>query len=119
MQHGGRRTLFSHLLLVCLGHIIASNRHTRSVAETGWRNKLYYGGNLHVMREHVPAESVDLVYLDPPFNSNRSYNVIFGKHTLTGNGAAAQIQAFDDTWRWTPVTDDQYQPTGRCVLIRL
>ena len=41
------------------------------------RNTLYYGDNLPILREHVAAESVDLVYLDPPFNSNRSYNVPF------------------------------------------
>jgi len=72
-------------------------------------NKLYYGDNLEVLRKHVADESVDLVYLDPPFNSNRNYNVIFGRHPGDGNGAAAQIQAFDDTWHWTPVTDQQYQ----------
>lgn len=73
------------------------------------KNKLYYGDNLDVLRKHVADESVDLVYLDPPFNSNRSYNVIFGKHDTMGNGAAAQIQAFDDTWRWTPLTEQQYE----------
>lgn len=71
-------------------------------------NKLFYGDNLEVLREHVPDESVDLVYLDPPFNSNRSFNVIFGRNQTAGD-VAAQIQAFDDTWRWTPVTDGQYQ----------
>ena len=74
------------------------------VTET-WRNRLYYGDNLEVMREHIPPDSVDLVYLDPPFNSNRNYNVIFGKHRA---GSAAQLEAFGDTWTWTPVTDDQY-----------
>jgi site-specific DNA-methyltransferase (adenine-specific) len=72
-------------------------------------NRLFYGDNLEVMREHIPAESVDLVYLDPPFNSSRAYNVIFGRNPHAGNGATAQIQAFDDTWQWTPVTDQQYQ----------
>jgi DNA modification methylase len=75
----------------------------------GFMNKLYYGDNLDVLREHVPDDSVDLVYLDPPFNSNRNYNVIFGRHPGDDNEAAAQIQAFDDTWHWTPVTDQQYQ----------
>jgi DNA modification methylase len=77
----------------------------------GWNglmNKLYYGDNLEVLREHLATEAVDLVYLDPPFNSNRSYNVIFGNRS-DDTDAAAQIQAFDDTWRWTPVTDQQYQ----------
>jgi DNA modification methylase len=72
-------------------------------------NKLFYGDNLEVLREHVADESVDLVYLDPPFNSNRSYNVIFSKHAGDTDAAAAQIEAFDDTWHWTPVTDQQYQ----------
>ena len=63
----------------------------------GDMNRLYYGDNLEVLREHIADESVDLVYLDPPFNSNRSYNVIFGRNPQAGNGASAQIQAFDDT----------------------
>lgn len=71
-------------------------------------NRLYYGDNLDVLRQHVATESVDLVYLDPPFDSNRNYNVLFGKHTVTGASDAAQIQAFGDTWVWTPVTDQQY-----------
>jgi DNA modification methylase len=71
-------------------------------------NKLYYGDNLDVLREYVDKDSVDLVYLDPPFNSNRNYNVIFGKRA-TSDDASAQIEAFDDTWHWTPVTDQQYQ----------
>ncbi len=61
-------------------------------------NRLYYGDNLDVMRLHVESESVDLVYLDPPFNSNASYNVLFAEKD--GTQAAAQIKAFDDTWRW-------------------
>lgn len=72
-------------------------------------NRLFYGDNLEVLRESIPTESVDLVYLDPPFNSNRSYNVIFARRAQSENGAAAQIQAFDDTWHWTPLTDQQYQ----------
>ncbi len=71
-------------------------------------NQLFYGDNLEVLRQNVPDNSVDLVYLDPPFNSNRNYNVIFGKH-LTGNGNAAQIEAFGDTWHWTPATDQQFE----------
>jgi DNA modification methylase len=70
-------------------------------------NKLFYGDNLEVLRKHVPDRSVDLVYLDPPFNSNRNYNVIFGRNSALGD-VAAQIQAFDDTWHWTPITEQQY-----------
>ncbi|MFN2384659.1 MAG: DNA methyltransferase [Gemmatimonadota bacterium] len=61
-------------------------------------NRLYYGDNLDVLRRHVPDESVDLVYLDPPFKSNQSYNVLFREHS--GSRSAAQIKAFEDTWRW-------------------
>lgn len=62
-------------------------------------NKLYYGDNLDVLRRHIRDESVDLVYLDPPFNSNANYNVIFAEKD--GSKAASQIQAFTDTWTWT------------------
>jgi len=62
------------------------------------RNVLYYGDNLDVLRRYVPDESVDLVYLDPPFNSNASYSVLFAE--MDGTRSAAQIEAFEDTWRW-------------------
>ena len=61
-------------------------------------NILYYGDNLDVLRRHVGDESVDLVYLDPPFNSNANYNVLFVEKD--GSRAASQIRAFEDTWRW-------------------
>ena len=67
------------------------------------RNALYYGDNLAVLREHVADESVDLVYLDPPFNSNASYNVLFRERT--GEESPAQIRAFTDTWEWTQETE--------------
>ena len=61
-------------------------------------NLLYYGDNLDVLRRHVKDESVDLVYLDPPLGSNQDYNVLFAERD--GTRAAAQIKAFEDTWRW-------------------
>ena len=61
-------------------------------------NVLFYGDNLDVLRRHVKDESVDLVYLDPPFNSNQNYNVLFAEQD--GDRSAAQIKAFTDTWRW-------------------
>ncbi len=61
-------------------------------------NVLFYGDNLDVLRRHVPDESVDLVYLDPPFNSNATYSVLFGH--ADGSKSSAQIKAFDDTWHW-------------------
>ena len=67
-------------------------------------NTLYYGDNLQVLRDHVPDASVDLIYLDPPFNSNRSYNVLF--KDATGNSADSQITAFDDSWHWGPASEE-------------
>jgi DNA modification methylase len=64
-------------------------------------NKLIYGDNLAVLRQWVHDESVDLVYLDPPFNSNQNYNVLFSEQDETRN--RAQIQAFEDTWHWDDV----------------
>lgn len=61
-------------------------------------NVLYYGDNLDILRRYVKDESVDLVYLDPPFNSNATYNVLFKEKD--GSEAASQIRAFDDTWTW-------------------
>ena len=61
-------------------------------------NRLYYGDNLDVLRTHIGDESVDLIYLDPPFNSNAGYNVLF--KAASGAGADASIEAFDDTWTW-------------------
>lgn len=62
------------------------------------RNTLYYGDNLSILRQYVADESVDLVYLDPPFNSNRNYNVLFKNER--GQVAESQVQAFTDTWHW-------------------
>jgi site-specific DNA-methyltransferase (adenine-specific) len=59
---------------------------------------LYYGDNLKVLRENVKDESVDLIYLDPPFNSQANYNVLF--RAPTGEQSHAQIEAFEDTWHW-------------------
>ena len=71
------------------------------------RNTLYYGDNLAVLREHVATGSVDLCYLDPPFNSNRSYNVLFKEES--GAASDAQIQAFDDTWHWPGAVDTYHE----------
>ncbi|BCW95645.1 MAG: restriction endonuclease subunit M [Fimbriimonadales bacterium] len=62
-------------------------------------NTLYYGDNLKVMRQHIGDASVDLVYLDPPFNSQRDYNVLFREQS--GEPAQGQIKAFTDTWQWS------------------
>ena len=72
-----------------------------------WRNKLFFGDNLPILREHVADESVDLIYLDPPFNSNATYNVLFRE--AAGELSSAQIQAFDDTWHWNRETALAYE----------
>lgn len=69
-------------------------------------NALYYGDNLDVLRESIASESVDLVYLDPPFNSNASYNVLF--KASSGEKSAAQIEAFEDTWHWAQEAENAY-----------
>ncbi len=72
-------------------------------------NALFYGDNLDVLRRYVKDQSVDLVYLDPPFNSNADYNVLFGH--ADGTRAAAQIKAFGDTWRWDQASAAAFQET--------
>lgn len=74
-------------------------------------NTLYYGDNLSVLRESIRSETVDLIYLDPPFNSNASYNVLF--KSPQGQEAAAQIQAFDDTWHWGESAEEAYSDVLR------
>jgi site-specific DNA-methyltransferase (adenine-specific) len=69
-------------------------------------NALYYGDNLSILRRYVPDESVDLIYLDPPFNSNRNFNVIFRDES--GRQSDAQLLAFEDTWHWGPSTERTY-----------
>ena len=73
---------------------------------TAMTNKLFYGDNLGVLREHLADESVDLIYLDPPFNSNATYNVLF--KSPTGDESRSQIEAFDDTWQWGETAEEAY-----------
>ena len=70
-------------------------------------NHLYYGDNLDILGRYIGDESVDLVYLDPPFNSDANYNVLFAEQN--GNRAAAQIKAFGDTWRWDQSSAASFQ----------
>src|SRR5712691_9708279 len=65
-------------------------------------NTLFYGDNLNILRQYIADNSVDLIYLDPPFNSNRSYNVLFKDES--GLESEAQITAFEDTWHWNMET---------------
>jgi site-specific DNA-methyltransferase (adenine-specific) len=69
-------------------------------------NTLFYGDNLFILREHIPSESVDLIYLDPPFNSSRNYNVLFKDEK--GVDSESQITAFEDTWHWNLAAEHTY-----------
>ena len=71
------------------------------------KNQLYYGDNLDVLRRYIQDESVDLVYLDPPFKSDQDYNVLFAEQD--GSRAAAQIKAFGDMWQWDEASAQAYQ----------
>ena len=70
------------------------------------KNTLYYGDNLDILRRYIDDESVDLIYLDPPFNSNADYNVLFAEKD--GTQAHAQIKAFEDTWTWDQEAAQEY-----------
>ncbi|HET6756534.1 MAG TPA: site-specific DNA-methyltransferase [Burkholderiales bacterium] len=74
-------------------------------------NKLFYGDNLNILREHIADESVDLIYLDPPFNSKRDYNLLF--KTPKGHESDAQITAFEDTWHWGPQAEEEFRELKR------
>jgi DNA modification methylase len=71
------------------------------------KNCLYYGDNLTVLREHIKDESVDLIYLDPPFNSRQDYNVLFAEKD--GTRSSSQIMAFEDTWEWNMDAEAAYE----------
>ncbi len=75
---------------------------------------LYFGDNLDILRHHIDNESIDLIYLDPPFNSNRDYNVIFKE--ATGEESEAQLQAFSDSSHWTPTTQQALEEPSKNML---
>ncbi|MCX7046727.1 MAG: DNA methyltransferase [Candidatus Sumerlaeota bacterium] len=77
----------------------------------GTPNLLYYGDNLDILRRYIKDESVDLIYLDPPFNSAQNYNVLFEERN--GTESSAQIHAFKDTWRWDAAASAEYERTVR------
>lgn len=76
---------------------------------------LFYGDNLYCLRE-ISSGTVNLVYLDPPFNSNATYNVLF--RAPTGQNANAQIQAFEDTWHWGDDAEISYSEILKLVHLR-
>lgn len=70
-------------------------------------NSLYFGDNLNILREHIQNESVDLIYLDPPFNSKRDYNLLF--KSPKGHDSDAQITAFEDSWHWGEQAEREFK----------
>jgi DNA modification methylase len=79
---------------------------TKSASQAAVHNHLYYGDNLAVLRESVADESVDLIYLDPPFNSARDYNILFS--SPKGQSSEAQITAFEDSWHWGEQAEHEF-----------
>lgn len=90
-------------VIVCLKNLTLCGIYIRNVPD----NKLYYGDNLRILRDYIKDESVDLIYLDPPFNSKRDYNILFKEPT--GKQSRAQITAFEDTWHWTEEAEKTFQ----------
>lgn len=86
-----------------------TRRVTHAPARKAAANHLYFGDNLDVLRKHIRDESVDLVYLDPPFKSDQSYNVLFKEKE--GVSSSAQVQAFEDTWEWDERAALSYRDT--------
>ena len=87
---------------------ISRLRHDRqrcNVCTQSSMNTLYYGDNLKILRDYTKDESVDLIYLDPPSNSNRNYNVLFKDES--GTEADSEIHAFEDTWHWNLKADSE------------
>ncbi|MBV8592388.1 MAG: hypothetical protein JO212_20405 [Acetobacteraceae bacterium] len=77
-------------------------------------NHLFYGDNLQVLREKIADESINLIYLDPPFNSQANYNIFF--RSLSGEQSRAQIEAFQDTWHWNESSErafDEVMQSGK------
>ena len=81
-------------------------------------NKLFYGDNLEILRRYIVGESVDLIYLDPPFNSKADYNILFKEPS--GEQSTAQIQAFSDSWHWDDAARQSYEYlTGNDVDVKV
>jgi adenine specific DNA methylase Mod len=87
------------------GYYTLARKH-KNAQGSACMNKLYFGDNLDILREHIRDETVDLIYLDPPFNSNANYNVLFT--SPKGHSSAAQIEAFEDTWHWNEEAEREF-----------
>jgi len=81
-------------------------------------NTLYFGNNLEVLKDKIESNTVDLIYLDPPFQSGKNYNIIFDNKTKEAKGVSAQIQAFTDTWEWGPEAEEEYDGLVKGTITR-
>jgi len=81
-------------------------------------NTLYYGDNLEILINNVADESVDLIYLDPPFQSGKDYNIIFKPEKAGVKGATSQIKTFEDTWNWGEEAEKEYTGLISCTLTK-
>ena len=88
-----------------------AHSQSRAMRLTPTGDALFYGDNLDVLRNHIEDESVDLIYLDPPFNSNANYNVLF--KSPDGKQSQSQIEAFEDTWHWTDAAEAAFDDVMR------
>ncbi|MBU2530395.1 MAG: site-specific DNA-methyltransferase, partial [Elusimicrobia bacterium] len=81
------------------------------------KNALYYGDNLKILKQYIKDNSIDLIYLDPPFQSGKNYNRIFQPEKGDIKGEAAQIKAFEDTWKWGAEAEKNFKGliTGEIV----
>jgi len=77
--------------------------------EKNWRNQLFFGDNLDILRDYINDNTIDLIYLDPPFNSNATYNVLYKEKS--GEKSSAQITAFEDSWHWSIESERVFEET--------
>ena len=76
------------------------------MGQEDWQNTLYHGDNLTILQGHIPSGSVDLIYLDPPFNSRRAYHLLLAERN--GHGPRPRVPAFEDCWHWDATADTTY-----------
>lgn len=116
--HVSYKGLSSGPTLIAFGKMPPQNHHRKtlkhesqtmdalSIRFADMAKSLYFGDNLNILREYIADESVDLVYLDPPFNSKRDYNLLF--KSPKGHKSDAQITAFEDSWHWGEQAEREY-----------
>jgi site-specific DNA-methyltransferase (adenine-specific) len=109
VAHRGGKGMKINLTSICPKDTIPSVQDVREDSGTMQNepeNTLYYGDNLEILRQYIKDESVDLIYLDPPFNSDRNYNILFKDES--GKAADAQITVFEDTWHWNETAEKTF-----------